>query len=121
NHPCLVTTRSEADDTGPAVRPRGDVETAVRDMIESMDVGAQLNLHFHGLFGEDPRRTAEERLARVVQGVLDLAPDQRQVMVEHYPDIMRAVWPPGTFRGSSYSVMDIGYRRWGPRPQPRCV
>jgi hypothetical protein len=106
---CLVTTRSEANHTGPATRPRGDVEAAVRQMIESMDIGAQLKLWLHGVFNEDPRLTAEERLAKVVQGVLTHAPDQRRVMVEHYGDIMRRVWPAETFRGASYSVMDIGY------------
>jgi hypothetical protein len=31
---------------------------------------------------------------------------------------MRAVWPTGTFRGSSYSVMDLGYGQAGPISQP---
>jgi FAD binding domain/Ig-like domain from next to BRCA1 gene/PASTA domain len=114
---CLVTTRSEADHTGPVLRPRGDVESAVRAMIDAMDLLAWIKLLLHGVFGEDPSLTAEERLAKVVQGVLTHAPDQRPVMVEHYGNIMREVWPSQTFRGSSYSVMDIGYRQPSPASQ----
>jgi hypothetical protein len=115
---CLVTTRSEAGHTGPVLRPRGEVESAVRAMIDAMDLFERIKLLLHGVFGEDPSLTAEERLAKVVQGVLTHAPDQRSVMVDHYGNIMREAWPSQTFQGSSYSVMDIGYRQFSPASQP---
>ncbi len=52
DHLCLVTTRDEAPVTGPAKRPMGDVETAVRNMIGSMDVAAQVKLSLDGVFDD---------------------------------------------------------------------
>jgi FAD binding domain/Ig-like domain from next to BRCA1 gene len=118
DHLCLVMTRSEDDDTGPGTRPRGDVEGAVTSMIEDMGLLTYLSLSFHRVFETDYGITSEQRLVKIIQGVLTYASDQRHVMVEHYGDLMRAVWPTGTFRGSSYSVMDLGYGQFGPGSQP---
>jgi FAD/FMN-containing dehydrogenase len=102
---CLVTTRSEADETGPAERLGGDREAAVEKMVRSMTFGAA-----HKVSGVIDRSLPEEdQIARIVQLVLTET-DQRHVMVEHYGNILRAgPFQTGTFRGSSFSVMDIGW------------
>jgi hypothetical protein len=115
---CLVMTRSEIDETGPGTRPRGDVEGAVTAMIREMGLLVYVNLCLHGVFDSDLGMTDEQRFVKIIQGVLTHAPDQRPVMVEHYENVMRAVWPTGSYRGSSYSVMDLGYGQGSAISQP---
>jgi hypothetical protein len=114
---CLVTTRSEAVATDPVVRPQGGVEAAVRRMIDDLDGFAKIDLALQGVF-DDPGPPPERRLAKIVAGILRYAPDQRHVMIEHYADILRAAWPPGTIQGASYSIMDNGYGQEHPSTQP---
>ncbi len=117
NNLCLVTTRTEAPITGPGQRPTGDVETAVKNMISSLDIDDQFKLWLHGVF-DDTGIPLEQRFAKIVQGILTQTPDQRHVMVEHYGNVMLALLPPGTFRGSSYSVMDGTYGQADRASQP---
>ncbi|MDP9314710.1 MAG: FAD-binding protein [Chloroflexota bacterium] len=105
---CLLTTRSEAAVTGPVERPRGDVEAAVKNMIFSLTPHAIFMLNHEGLL-DDNGLAPEHRLAKIFDVILSHTPDQRHIMVAHYMNIMRASWPTGTFQGSSYSVMDLGY------------
>jgi D-arabinono-1,4-lactone oxidase len=108
NNLCLVITRAEAPITGPVQRPRGDVEAAVNDMVNSLDHDDWVKLWTAGVFNVDGLSQGQ-KIAQIVDGILTLTPDQRHIMVEHYGKIMLAVWPTGTFRGSSYSVMDGTY------------
>jgi hypothetical protein len=129
---CLLTTRSERDTVGPVVPPSpvvrpdtsGDVEAAGRAMVFDVGVqnpGALVELHINGVFdttdADGNPLSEEERLAKIVQGILTYAPDQRGVMVQHYWPILLAWWPTVTLRGPSYSVMDIGYGQ--PTPPSR--
>jgi FAD/FMN-containing dehydrogenase len=118
---CLLTTRSEAHpDTGPLVRPPSDVEAAVRRMVNSLPPDIRFYLNHRGVFDgvEDPNVPREQKLAKIVDGILRYTPDQRPVMVAHYGPILLTQWPTGTVRGSSYSVMDRGYGQVTPQSQP---
>jgi len=114
---CLVSTRAEAHVTGPVQRPTGDVATAVKNMIDSMDIDDKLKLQLNGVF-DDTGLPLAQRFASIVQSILTQTPDQRHVMVEHYGSIMQALWPTGTFRGTSYSVMDTTYGQPQRTPTP---
>jgi hypothetical protein len=129
-HLCLLTTRSEADVTAPKKHPDRTLAllAAVGSMLAQIVVRNPLALFklyhkgvfdgaFDGVFdGAGPSN--EQKLAKIIDGILTYAPDQRPVMVAHYGDILRAQWPTGTFRGSSYSVMDIIYGLDIPLSQP---
>jgi hypothetical protein len=105
---CLVTTRSEAPPTLPAARPKGDVTGAVLNMILSMNLSTALVLLVQNIFG-DGGLSDDQKLVKMVQTVLSQAPDQQPVMAQHYGSIMAAYWPPGTFRGLSFTVMDTTF------------
>src|SRR5215207_323394 len=110
---CLVTTRrAEAAVVGPIKRDvQAAVEAAVRNMVDSLSLWAKGVLAVHGVFHglDDPNVPAEEKLAKIVDGILTHTPGERPVLVAHYGNILRAQWPTRTLRGSSYSVMDLGY------------
>jgi hypothetical protein len=116
---CLVTTRSEEEHTRPGTRPLEKPEPTVRQMIDSMHCHAKVKLLFHNLCRwEDPWLSPEERLAWLVQEVLNREPSQRRVMVDYYGRILSDMWPAKTFRGSSYSVMDRFWGQQRPVAQP---
>ena len=103
---CLLTTRAEAALTGPGQRPKADTSLPIFRAIIS--AAADLTaLYMNGTFDVD--RSEEQRMARLVQGVLTYVPVLRQVLVQSYGAILSARFPPGTFQGASYSVMDLGY------------
>jgi FAD/FMN-containing dehydrogenase len=108
NNPCLVTTRTEAAPTGPAVRPSGAVLQAIGLLIAGLDplvgvtIGVPLILGDHGL-------TDDQKLIKIVQTIMSQAPDQRHVLAENYGNFMLALWPAVTIRGLSSSVMDTTY------------
>jgi FAD binding domain len=123
---CLLTTRHEAPFTGtvedlsPVVRPTGDVEAAVKNMLDFMqflDITFYPTLLLHGVL-DFTGLSEEQKLAKLVDGILTYKPGQRPVMVEHYGNILRAQWPTETFQGPSYSVMDLGYGEDIPSSQP---
>jgi hypothetical protein len=114
---CLLTTRSE--DCFTEARKRPDYAPAVKAAVEVMvrhmqflRVDTLLILGHHGVL-DDAGLSEEERLAKLVQGILTYTPYHRPVLIAHYANILRARFPPGTFRGSSYSVMDVGYVKEG--------
>ncbi|MFF8029248.1 FAD-binding protein [Streptomyces sp. NPDC007896] len=117
NNLCLVTTRYEEAVTKQAERPQGNVEAAVRRMINDLSKPAKLILHYHDVF-KNGGLPNEQRLAMIVHGILTYTPDQRPVLVAHYDNLLRAFWPAGEWRGTSYSVMDIGYSNPIPATQP---
>jgi hypothetical protein len=117
NNFCLVTTRTEAPATGPATRPKGNVSGAVLDMILDMEPLIALELGLQVIF-DDGGLSDNQKLVKIVETVMSQAPGQRSVMVEHYRAIMAALWPPATFRGASYSVMDTTYGQPPEASQP---
>ncbi len=110
NNLCLVTTRAEAPLTDPVQRPdtSGAIKTAFENMVNSLDFDDRIKLKLNGVF-DFTGLSQNQQVAKVVQGILTQTPDQRHVMVEHYGNILLAALPTGTFRGSSYSVMDTTY------------
>jgi hypothetical protein len=90
--------------------------------LSTQNPGALLTLHNNRVFGATDASgnplSEEARLAKIVQGILTYAPDQRWVMVLHYWPILLSQWPTGTVKGSSYSVMDRGYGQPTPPSQP---
>jgi FAD/FMN-containing dehydrogenase len=123
---CLLTTRSEDDVTSPSERPDRwlAVLAAVGGMfahIIARNPLALVTLYRNGVFDRVFHSTAlsnEQKLAKIVQGILAHTPDQRPALVAHYGNILQAQWSTGTFQGSSYSVMDIGYGKDIPLSQP---
>ena len=113
---CLMTTRTESAPTAPANRPTGNVRRAVESMIGQLSLGALLTLTVHHVF-DDEGLLPEQRLAKIVQGILTHAPDQRGVLTANYSAIMTEAWPQETFQGASFSVMDLDYSRSTP-PSP---
>ncbi|MEH2539201.1 FAD-binding protein [Bradyrhizobium sp. AZCC 1699] len=117
---CMVTTRAEAEFTGPAQRPEGDIKAAVIRMLVTIGIrepGALFNLFVNGVF-DGAGLSADQRMAKLVRGILTYAPDQRSALVENYGSILAAYWPSGTFQGSSESVMDNSYGKPIPLSQP---
>ena len=119
---CLLTTRKEADVTGPLERPSAEdalkgTLVGMLTIMEGRVPGTLLRLHYHGALKgiDDPQVPVEQKVANLVQGVLTHTPYHRDMLVAYYAPILRAQFPSGTFRGSSYSVMDIGYGK--PIPQ----
>jgi FAD/FMN-containing dehydrogenase len=113
----LVTTRSEAEAGVPLIRPPGNVGGALVDLFLDISPLAWPTLLLHELFA-DPTATQEERIADLVQTILTATPDQREVLVRHHSDLMRAAWPARTLQGASYSIMDLGYGQPPPASQP---
>lgn len=112
-NPCLITTRYEAGATNPGHRPQGDREKVVRNMYLSFSLNSILTLDRFGVTEENLNAmpSKEEAFARLVKEVLTLVPEERSKMVEYYWKIISTMYPTGTFRGSSYSIMDIGYEQ----------
>ncbi len=121
---CLLATRHEADFTGAKERPDSTLSLlgAVGSMLADVVVrkpGTLFELYHNGVFdGVFGDASNEQKVAKIIDGILTYAPDQRDVLVEHYDNIQRTQWPAGSFRGSSFSVMDLGYGRDVPSSQP---
>jgi len=121
---CLLTKRSEADFTGPKERSDRTLSLlgAVGSMLANVIVrkpGTLFKLYHNDVFdGVFSGTSNEEKMAKIIDGILTYASDQRDVMVEHYENILRTQWPTGSFRGSSFSVMDLGYGHDIPSSQP---
>jgi FAD binding domain len=110
---CLVTTRTEASPTIPAVRPDPSTTTTVAfaGLLASFGFPSLLVLHqvgaLEGLL--DSSVPTETKLSRLVDGVLRFLPSLRSNLVLFYPALLVAQFPPETIRGANYSVMDLGY------------
>lgn len=115
-NPCLITTRYEAGATEPGHRRSQEKpEEVIRSMYLSFSLDSILKLDRFGVTEENLNAmpSKEEAFARLVKEVLTLVPQERSKLVEYYWRIIRASarFPTKTFRGSSYSIMDIGYQQ----------
>ena len=115
---CLLTTRSEADVTVARERPdttHATVHTVISMLrtMEFVNPGSIFTLLSHGALNgiHDPNVPFERKMRNLVQGVLTYTPENRWILIDFYSAFMNAQAPPGTFQGSSYSVMDLGYHK----------
>jgi FAD/FMN-containing dehydrogenase len=118
---CLVTTRAEQPPTVPiAPRDTSAATTAVfAALLASFGPFALQFLHAVGALEGilDPNVATETKLSRLVNGVLRYFPGLRSNLTLFYPTLLSAQFPPGTLRGSSFSVMDLGYGKPIPTAQ----
>jgi FAD/FMN-containing dehydrogenase len=120
---CLLTRRFEAPAAGPNTRPdRGSALGHVfAAMLATMPQPETLVvLKAAGVIDAifDPNLSPEDKLAAFVRAILERIPDQRTTLVKFYSALLASAFPPGAFRGASYSVMDIGYGGPIPPSQP---
>ena len=119
DHRCLVTTRHEADATRPAHRPVPILTAVVAlDILTGLSPLGRLTLT--AVLARDlnlPLGT-EERIARMIAAVISASPADRRVIADRYDELMVAMWLPGTIRGLSHSVMDLGAGKPIPASQP---
>jgi FAD/FMN-containing dehydrogenase len=112
NNFCLVITRSTKSWTGPYYRSQPDFVGAFVPLLEVALASSDVNDLLLLLGATDESLSIRQRLANLVNGVLTRG--RRSYLLELYVNLLRASWPPGELRGSSFSLMDTTF---GQEPQ----
>ena len=107
---CLVTTRTEAAYTGPT--NRGNQLERVKSAVQSMVVAANLGVALGQAISDwchDDTLSGEEKFAQIINALLASPFTNRIQMIMRYAEILHAAFPVRSLRGTSFSIMDLGY------------